>query len=71
MPAAASGAREGAASGVGERDRRLGAAHREAPAEHERRDGADPQLDRAVDWLLAELVKNPPVRPKRPAYPKK
>ncbi len=33
------------------------------------RTGRDPQLERAVDWLLAELKKNPPKEYKRPAYP--
>ena len=32
-------------------------------------DGGDPQLDAAIDWLLAELERNPPSRPQRPAYP--
>jgi tricorn protease len=29
----------------------------------------DPQLDRAIEVMLAELEKNPPKRPTRPAYP--
>jgi len=33
--------------------------------------GHDPQLEKAVEVLMAELKKNPPVRPKRPAYPNK
>ncbi len=32
-------------------------------------DGSDPQLDAAVAQMLAELAKNPPKRPARPAYP--
>lgn len=33
--------------------------------------GTDPQMDKAVELLLAELKKNPPVAPQRPAYPKR
>jgi tricorn protease len=33
------------------------------------RQGRDPQLEKAVEWLLAELQKNPPKEYKRPAYP--
>jgi tricorn protease len=33
------------------------------------RQGRDPQLERAVEWLLEELKKNPPKEYKRPAYP--
>jgi tricorn protease len=33
------------------------------------RSGHDPQLERAVAVLMEELSKNPPVKPKRPAYP--
>ncbi|MFN2500484.1 MAG: PDZ domain-containing protein [Pyrinomonadaceae bacterium] len=33
------------------------------------RQGRDPQLERAVEYLLAELQKNPPKEYKRPAYP--
>lgn len=33
------------------------------------RQGKDPQLERAVAWLLEELKKNPPKKYKRPAYP--
>lgn len=33
------------------------------------RQGRDPQLEKAVEWLLAELEKNPPKDYKRPAYP--
>jgi tricorn protease len=33
------------------------------------RAGRDPQLEKAVDWLMAELKKNPPKEFKRPAYP--
>ncbi len=32
-------------------------------------DGGDPQLDAGIANLVAELQKNPPTRPKRPAYP--
>ena len=31
--------------------------------------GGDPQLDRAVAELLAELKRNPPTTPRKPAYP--
>ena len=31
--------------------------------------GKDPQLDRAIQWIMAELKKNPPRTPKRPPYP--
>ena len=33
------------------------------------RTGRDPQLEKAVEWLLEELKKNPPKEYKRPAYP--
>ncbi len=33
------------------------------------RQGRDPQLEKAVEYLLAELQKNPPKEYKRPAYP--
>jgi tricorn protease len=33
------------------------------------RQGKDPQLDKAVEVVLAELAKNPPVKPRRPAFP--
>ncbi len=33
------------------------------------RAGHDPQLERAVEWLLGELKKTPPKEYKRPAYP--
>jgi tricorn protease len=33
------------------------------------RQGKDPQLDKAIEVVMAELAKNPPVKPKRPAYP--
>lgn len=33
------------------------------------RGGIDPQIDKAVELLLADLAKNPPETPKRPAYP--
>lgn len=33
------------------------------------RQGRDPQLEKAVEWLLEELKKNPPKEYKRPAYP--
>jgi len=32
-------------------------------------DGGDPQLDAAIEHMLAELERNPYVAPKRPAYP--
>jgi tricorn protease len=33
------------------------------------REGHDPQLEKAVAWLLAELEKNPPKPTRRPPYP--
>jgi tricorn protease len=33
------------------------------------RQGKDPQLDRAIEVVMAEMAKNPPAAPKRPAYP--
>jgi tricorn protease len=33
------------------------------------RQGKDPQLDKAIEVVMAELLKNPPVKPKRPAFP--
>ncbi len=33
------------------------------------RKGEDPQLKRAVEWVLEELEKNPPEQHQRPAYP--
>src|SRR5207247_2336688 len=33
------------------------------------RQGKDPQLERAVQLVMAELEKNPVPKPKRPAYP--
>lgn len=33
--------------------------------------GHDPQLEKAIEVIQAELAKNPPVKPKRPAYPDK
>ena len=33
------------------------------------RAGRDPQLEKAVEWLLDELKKNPPKEYKRPPYP--
>jgi tricorn protease len=33
------------------------------------RRGQDPQLDKAIEVVLAALAKNPPVKPRRPAYP--
>jgi tricorn protease len=33
------------------------------------RAGKDPQLDKAIEVVMAELAKNPPVKPKRPAFP--
>jgi len=32
-------------------------------------DGGDPQLDKAIEVVLHEIEKNPPHRPKAPAYP--
>lgn len=31
--------------------------------------GGDPQLEKAVELVMAELAKNPPTRPTKPAYP--
>jgi tricorn protease len=31
--------------------------------------GRDPQLERAIEWVLAELERNPPQKPARPAFP--
>ncbi len=33
--------------------------------------GHDPQLERAIAWITEELRKNPPLSPKRPAFPDK
>jgi tricorn protease len=33
------------------------------------RQGKDPQLDKAVEVVMSELAKKPPVKPKRPAFP--
>ena len=33
--------------------------------------GRDPQLEKAIEVIQAELAKNPPVKPKRPTYPDK
>jgi tricorn protease len=33
------------------------------------RQGKDPQLEKAVELIMAELAKNPPAKAKRPAYP--
>jgi tricorn protease len=33
------------------------------------RQGKDPQLDKAIEVVMAELAKRPPSTPKRPAYP--
>jgi tricorn protease len=33
------------------------------------RQGRDPQLEKAVEWLLDELKRNPPPQYKRPAFP--
>ena len=33
-------------------------------------DGRDPQLEKAIEWSLEQLKKNPPVKPARPAYKK-
>ena len=32
-------------------------------------EGHDPQLERAVSLAMAELKRNPPPQPRRPAYP--
>ena len=34
------------------------------------RQGKDPQLEKAIEVVMAELKKNPPAKPKRPAYPR-
>jgi len=33
------------------------------------RRGKDPQLDKAIEVVMSELAKKPPVKPKRPAFP--
>jgi tricorn protease len=33
------------------------------------RQGKDPQLDKAIEVVMAALAKNPPAKPKRPAFP--
>ena len=33
------------------------------------RQGKDPQLDKAIEVVMAELAKSPPPTPRRPAYP--
>ncbi|HUV12333.1 MAG TPA: hypothetical protein VMY18_01755 [Acidobacteriota bacterium] len=33
------------------------------------RKGEDPQLKRAVEWVIEELEKNPPEQHQKPAYP--
>jgi tricorn protease len=33
------------------------------------RQGKDPQLEKAIEAVMASLAKNPVVMPKRPAYP--
>lgn len=33
------------------------------------RQGKDPQLEKAVEWLMEELKKNPATKHKRPAFP--
>jgi len=33
------------------------------------RQGKDPQLDRAIEVVMADLAKSPTAAPKRPAYP--
>jgi tricorn protease len=33
------------------------------------REGRDPQLEKAIEWLMAELKKNPPRQIQRPPYP--
>jgi tricorn protease len=34
------------------------------------RQGHDPQLEKAIEVVMAELEKNPVPRPKRPPYPR-
>ena len=34
-------------------------------------EGRDPQLERAVDELLKTLKEHPPIKVKKPAYPKR
>jgi tricorn protease len=36
---------------------------------HLLRQGKDPQLDKAIEIVMAELAKKPPIKIKRPAYP--
>ncbi|MCH7491954.1 MAG: hypothetical protein IID05_14820, partial [Gemmatimonadetes bacterium] len=31
--------------------------------------GRDPQLERAIEWVMQELEANPPVTPRRPPFP--
>jgi tricorn protease len=31
--------------------------------------GRDPQLDKAIEVVMKQLAENPPVKPKKPAYP--
>jgi tricorn protease len=33
------------------------------------REGRDPQMEKAIEWLMAELKKNPPKQIQRPPYP--
>jgi hypothetical protein len=33
--------------------------------------GGDPQLERAIQEVLARMKTDPPVRPKKPAYPRR
>jgi tricorn protease len=33
------------------------------------RRGRDPQLEKAIEMIMAELEKSPPKKPVRPAYP--
>jgi tricorn protease len=33
------------------------------------RQGKDPQLDKAIEFVMSELAKKPPVKPKRPSFP--
>ena len=33
--------------------------------------GRDPQLEKAIEIVLADLAKNPPAVPKRPPFPRR
>ena len=59
-----------------EPDRRVGRGERRHRAGHRGRarsgagaQGRDPQLEKAIEVVMAELAKNPVPKPKRPAYP--